>query len=148
MAQFARPSSDAYVGAWTNQAGSGTNLYQSVDESVTSPNDADYVQSESAPASSPVVFALSAVTDPLSSTGHIVRWRRGKDLASGAQIDLTVEIRQGYVSEASKGTLIATVTDTNIPDSQTTTTYTLTGAEADAITNYAALFVRIVANQP
>jgi hypothetical protein len=35
-----------------------------------------------------------------------------------------------------------------IDETWTTTTYNLSGAEADAITNYADLFLRFVANKP
>lgn len=147
MAQFARPDADITDGAWLNEAGSAVNMFQSIDEDLAAPVDTDYVESESAPASSAVAFGLSNVTDPASSVGHIMRWRRSKEAAGGAQIDMTVQLRQGYVSEASLGTLIKSVADANVPDSATTTTATLSGAEADAITDYTDLQLRVIATQ-
>jgi hypothetical protein len=75
--------------------------------------------------------------------------RRAKDAAGGDTITLTVELRQGYVNEGAPGTLIATVMNAvTIDETWTTTTYNLSAGEADAITNYADLFLRFVANKP
>lgn len=138
MAQFGRPEAD--ITAWA----SGT--FADIDETVA--NDADYVSSDTAPANDPYVTRLSDMEDPVSSTGHIVRYRYRKNSAGGAQIDLTVQLRQGYVNEGTPGTLIATLgTHTNVSDTWTAGSYTLSGAEADAITDYTSLFVRFVANQ-
>ena len=80
-----------------------------------------------------------------SSTGHTVSWRH-RNPESGT-LDLTVELRQGYASEGSQGTLIASWTESSIPGTFTTVTQTLTGGEADAITNYATLALRFVADE-
>jgi len=149
MAQFARPSADTNnVDAYTDQAGGSTNLWDTINESVAS--DTDYIRTVTDPTNDVIVFALTSLTDPVSSTGHIIRARAGTDQASGGrQIDLTVQLRQGYVSEGTPGTLIATLTQTNVSQgSFTTYIYTLSGAEADAITNYASLFLRVVINAP
>lgn len=146
MAQFGRPSADTSIGGYTDQAGGTTSIFGTIDEVTAS--DADFIRSVVAPASAPYATALTSVEDPVSSSGHVVRCRMAKDAAGGAQIDATVQLRQGYVSEASQGTLIATMTATsNISETFTTFTYTLSAAEADAISNYASLFIRIVANQ-
>ena len=147
MVQFAQPDADITDGNWLNEAASNINMFQSIDEGSSAVNDADYIESPLAPVNEACAFNLSNVSDPLSSGGHIMRWRRGKDTAGGAQVDLTVQLRQGYVSEGAQGTLINAFSDTNIPDAFTTTTDTLTGAEADAITNYNDLQYRFVANQ-
>lgn len=147
MPQFARPDADITDGTWLNASASAVDMFASIDEDVSSPNDADYIESVSAPSSAACAFGLSNVTDPLSSTGHIMRWRRGKNVAGGAQINLTVELRQGYTGEGAQGTLINSFSDTNIPDAFTTTTDTLSGAEADSITDYTDLQVRFVATQ-
>lgn len=146
MAQFGRPSADTYnADGWTDEV-DGVNIYASIDE--TSFSDADYVQSAVAPTSDVYVAALTTLEDPVSSTGHTVRWRQGKDAAGGATITLTVELRQGYVNEGTPGTLIATAQNAGtVEDSFTSKTYALTGGECDAITNYASLFLRFVANQ-
>ena len=148
MAQFGRPIADTYNGdGWTNQVASGTNIFQAIDEA--SFDDADYVQSPLAPVSDVYVAQLtSSLEDPLSSSGHVVRWRQGKDAAGGAAITMTVQLRQGYTNEGAPGTLIATCQNAGtVPDSFTDVTYNLSGGEADAITNYASLYLRFVANQ-
>lgn len=147
MAQFGRPNADTYnADGWTEDDGTSVDMYLEIDEVVA--DDADFVRSALTPTLDVYTTRLSTVTDPLSSTGHIVRYRYGKDAASGDQIDLLIELRQGYVNEGSQGTLIATVaTLTNIGVAWIAGTYTLSGAEADAITNYADLFVRIRANK-
>ncbi len=146
MAQFGRPSNDQNnPGSYVNQADSGVNIFQALDEVTL--DDADYIKSPAAPSSSVYVTKLTTIEDPVSSTGHVLRARYAKDAAAGAQINMTVELRQGYVNEAGQGTLIATRTYTNIGNIFTTDAYVLSGAEADAITNYADLYLRVVATQ-
>lgn len=147
MAQFGRPAADTYNGdGWTEDDGTSTDMWEEINE--TSASDTDYVRSALAPTNDAVVFALTTLEDPVSSANHVVRWRRGKDAAGGATITETLQLRQGYTNEGSQGTLIATcVSAGTVPDSFTDTSYTLSGAEADAITNYASLYLRFVANQ-
>jgi hypothetical protein len=145
MAQFGRPSADTLRDNWEEDDATTTNIFDQIDEAVADDN--DYIQTGIAPTNDVYVTALTSVEDPISSTGHVVRWRHRKSAAGGAQIDLTVQLRQGYTNEGSMGTLIAAVTRTNISDSITADTFTLTGGEADSITNYASLYIRFVANQ-
>jgi hypothetical protein len=149
MAQFCRPDTDTNnVDAYTDQGGGSTTLYTTIDE--TSASDADYVRTVTSPSSDVIVFRLSDVTDPALSTGHIMRFRCSTDVASGGEtLDFTLQLRQGYTNEGSQGTLIATKAQTGV--SGTTwvdVTYTLSGAEADAITDYTALFYRLLINKP
>lgn len=143
--QFARPSTDTTREAWEEDDGTTTDIWDQIDE--VSADDADYIRSAQVPTTDAYVTKLTTLTDPLQSTGHIVRYRYGKDVAAGAQIDIVVQLRQGYVSEASLGTLIASATHTNVGLFPIAGTFTLSGAEADAITNYADLYLRITANQ-
>jgi hypothetical protein len=145
MAQFARPSADTSIGGYTDQAGGTTNIYGTIDETVAS--DADYIKSALAPSNAPYVTKLSNIEDPVSSTGHVVRYRYAKNAAGGAAINLTVQLRQGYTNEGSPGTLIKEWTHADISETATTQAQTLSGAEADAITDYTALYLRFVANQ-
>lgn len=139
MPQFARPSADTVNTGWTDQAGGGTNIYTTIDETVAS--DADYIKTSSPPGSNEFETLLSAVTDPAASTGHIMRWRRRKQPATGsAQINLTVRLMQGTTQIVSRA-------DNDLPGSFTDTSYTLTGPEADSITNYADLRLEFVATQ-
>lgn len=145
MAQFGRPSTDTTREAWEEDDGTTTAIFDQIDESAA--DDGDYIRSALVPTSDVYVTKLTSVTDPLQSTGHIVRYRYGKDASGGAQIDITVQLRQGYTNEGAQGTLIATQTHTNVAVFPVAGSFTLSGAEADAITNYADLFLRIVANQ-
>ncbi len=146
MAQFGRPNADTHFSNWTEDDNTTDALFAEVDE--TSANDSDFIKSGLNPTNAPVVFKLSNVNDPLSSSGHTVRYRYGKESAGGDQIDLTAQLRQGYVSEGTPGTLIAQQVLTNIADGWTTGSFTLSGAEADAITDYTSLYIRLVANKP
>jgi hypothetical protein len=151
MAQYATPDADIVDGAWLDEGAAAVNLYDGMvpgtPGSIGAGDDATYATSESNPSASAMAVGLSNVTDPALSTGHIMRWRRQKDIAAGAQIDLTVQVRQGYTSEGAQGTLINSFSDTDIPGAWATTSDTLTGGEADAITDYTDLQLRLVANQ-
>lgn len=147
MAQFARPSADTLRDNWVTQADGTTNLYATLDESVA--DDADYIKTQLTPTSDVYVTKLTTVEDPISATGHIVRYRYRKDVAAGDQIDLTVELRQDYVNEGDQGTLIHQEVHTNLDGSGWTDgTFTLSAGEANAITDYASLFLRFLANKP
>ncbi len=148
MAQFGRPSADTNnAGSYTDQGGGSASIYTTIDESVAS--DADYIRTGTDPANAVYVTKLTSITDPVSSAGHVLRVRAGTDQASGGnQIDLTAQLRQGYTNEGAQGTLIATLSQTNISQgSFTTYSLTLSGAEADAITDYANLYIRINLNK-
>lgn len=123
--QLLRPTSDISAGAWTPS--SGSDLYAMLDE--TTFNDADYIQTTSA-STSEVKFGTGL--DPNSSTGHTIRYR-----AKGTGT-LTVTLREG-------ATLIATHTPT-LTTSFQTFSFTLSGGEADSITNYGDLRLRFVSS--
>ncbi len=145
MAQFGRPSVDTLRDNWEEDDGTTTDIWDQIDE--TAFDDADYIRTVLTPTADVYVTKLTTVEDPISSTGHTVRFRAAKSAAGGDAINLTVQLRQGYVNEGTPGTLIATVaTLTNISETFTTTTYNLSGAEADSITDYSSLFLRFVAN--
>jgi hypothetical protein len=148
MPQFARPDADTAVGNFTTQAGGTTNLFQQIDE--TSANDADFVRSPVSPVSEVYVCRLSDVVDPVSSSGHVLRMRTANDVGAGGEtLDYTLQLRQGYVNEGSPGTLIATLTRSSVNSTTwTDSSLTLSGGEADAITDYTALFLRLVINKP
>jgi len=144
MPQFARPIADKVEGAWVKSTGGGTALYTMIDEAVA--DDADFIQSELAPANSVCCVDLSDVEDPQSSAGHVIRYRYRKDAAGGATIGVTVQLRQGYVNESSQGALIHSEVHAAIGEGWTAGTFTLTAGEADAITDYADLQLRFIAN--
>ena len=147
MAQFARPSVDTTRDNWEEDDGTTASIFDQIDEAVQ--DDADFIRTVLTPTADVYVTKLTSVTDPVSSSNHTVRYRYGKDVAAGDQIDLTVELRQGYVNEGSPGTLIKTLgTHTDIASGWTAAAVTLSGAEADSITNYADLYLRFVGNKP
>jgi hypothetical protein len=95
-----------------------------------------------------MVVQLGYLDDPLASTGHIVRYRFRKDVDLGDQIDLTVELRQGYINEGTPGILIHSQANVAIGGTAWIAgTFTLSSTEADSITNYRDLFIRFVANK-
>lgn len=130
MAQFARPSSDVTTTNWTRST--GTNAYYTyIDE--TAADTADYVQTQTV--NSGLEIGLSSVTDPASSSGHIVRVQAWS-LGSAAAEAHTILLLQG-------STTIATVVSANLSRTVgTQINYTLTAAQADSITNYADLRLR------
>lgn len=131
MPQFARPSSDVTTGAWTP-----TPLWSNIDEPTAS--DADFISCNVSTNDFSEV-AISAVQDPSDSTNHIVRYRYRKNASSGNSRSIQVGLYQG-------GTQIA-VGSTHTPTTTTWTagTFTLTGTQADAITDYANLRLRFIA---
>ena len=146
MPQFGRPSADTNnPGGFVDEGSASTNLFQSIDEVTAS--DTDFIQSPTAPSNDVYVTKLSTLEDPQTGTGHTVRYRYEKNTSGGAQIDLTVQLRSGYVSEATPGTLIASWTHTNIGTPWTTQTQNLSTTEADNISAYNDLYLRFDVNQ-
>lgn len=148
MPQFARPDTDTNnPGSFTDQGGGSSNIYTTIDEA--SADDGDYIRSPQSPASAVYVARLSDVTDPSSSSNHVMRMRTSTDLGSQESIDFTQQLRQGYVNEGTPGTLIASQSRNAVTSTTwTTSSYTLSGAEADAITDYTDLFFRFLVNKP
>lgn len=123
MAQFARPDSDA-----TNTGNGG---FADIDESVAS--DADFWFGDNNQADE-LEVSLSNVGDPLSSSGHTFRYRIAKTNAgvvdgTGNAVTVTARLLQG-------ATQIATDTAKTADGTWTQYSLTLSGAEADAITDY------------
>jgi hypothetical protein len=145
ISQFGRPSTDTTNESYTDEGAGSTNIFNSIDESSAS--ESDFIQSASAPTTDVYVTKLTTLEDPEVSTGHIVRYRYQKDASGGSQIDLVVQLREGYVNEGTPGTLIASNTHANISNGWTAGTFTLSAGEADAIGDYDDLFLRLTANQ-
>jgi hypothetical protein len=134
MAQIARPVSDvsvAWLGTPTNTAGS---RYTNIDEVTAS--DADYVRTISQGAVAE--FALGALSDPYLSTGHVVRYRAIRFGTGG--IALQVDLVQGTTVIASSGLFAPTTSYADY-------SFTLSGAEADAITDYSDLRLRLTSGR-
>lgn len=126
--RYARPTADTVIGAWTSSTGGS--LYACIDE-VTY-DDADYINTQT---SAVCTMTLSAVTDPVSSSGHVIKFRAKSPNSN----TLTVTLKQG-------GTTIKTATTAALTSSFADYTLTLTGTEADSITDYSALTITLGAN--
>lgn len=147
MAQFARPDQDTTIGTFTDNAGGTTNIYTAIDE--VSANDSDFIRSVTSPSNAVYVCRLSDVVDPVSSSGHIIRMRTSCDQDAQEVLDFTQQLRMSYAGEGAQGTLIASQSRTGVSSTTwTTSSYTLSGGEADAITDYTALFFRFLINKP
>lgn len=133
MAQFARPSADVSVGSWTNQADAATNLWQSLDEVDAS--ETDFVQA-SLTANSDYEFRLSTQQAGIIKRGYALRYRGRKNQAAGNTRGIIVELRQG-------ATVIASNTHADLTVVWLDGIITLTVAQANQITNYADLRVRL-----
>lgn len=127
MAQYARPDSDVTVSGWTASAGS--TLYECIDEASYS--DTDYISRIRADDTCEV--GLSNVTDPVSASGHVLRVRNAKS-GSGSLGTCSALLMQG-------GTTIGTWTLT--ANATTTDAFTLSASEANAISDYTDLRVRV-----
>ena len=124
MAQFARPLSDVAINGWTP-----TPLNEQIDEDPY--NDGDYIERN---AVAYCEVGLSSVTDPNSSTGHIVRYRYGRTVTNRT-LTLVVRLMQG-------STEIASWTHVDPALSFVAASQTLTSLQADAITDYSDLRLR------
>lgn len=129
MAQFARPDADLSVGAW-----GAAPLWSKLDDN----SDADFIAAPDGTDNVTCDLGLTDIVDPRSSSGHVLRWRRRVD--AGSQVQLVVELRQGAAA-------IVTRTEAGLSNTAfATSSYTLSAAEADAITDYTDLRVRLIAS--
>jgi hypothetical protein len=127
--RYGRPIEDISAGDWLPSAGS--DLFAMLDETPAS--DTDYVYVTSA---STFEVKLTMLADPTSSTGHKVSFRVPDGFTPHG--NLRVTLRQGAteIAEIHDGTVAA----------DTVYSHTLSGAEADAITDYTDLRVRGVSS--
>lgn len=142
MAQFARPDNDDSIGSYVDDGGGTTNIYQAIDETTAS--DTDFIASDWDPLVSVYIAGLSSVTDPASSSGHILRFRYQKGESGGGQpatINLTVRLRQGT-------TTIVQQAFNDISTTWTDGSITLTTGQADSITDYSDLNFWVQSHKP
>lgn len=134
MAQFARPASDSATGSW-----SSTPLWSKIDEG--SPGDDTTITSDNNTSPDNADFTINSVTDPESSSSHVLRAAWNKDSSGGHSINAVLELYQG--DPAGAGSLIATLSVTGIGATEQEDSYTLNGTEADNITDYSDLYLRL-----
>ncbi|MFC1624771.1 hypothetical protein ACFL15_00095 [Patescibacteria group bacterium] len=125
--QYGRPDGDITTTNWTT-----TPLWSKIEETPYS--DTDYI-SATANLISTAEVSLGNVTDPVSGSGHTVRFR--------ARVNKTSKAGQMYVYLLQGGTTITSqVYDETIGTSFTPLTITLSSAAADSITDYSDLRIR------
>ena len=140
LAQYALPAADSVDGQWTTQAG-GADLEQAIDDLVV--DDADYIRSELHPDSSACRIKLGPLTDPDMSTGHVLRWRIGKDTAGGNTVNMTLSLYEGGGDVLGAGVLVAQFARNDVAAGFATFEEHLSEAEADTISNYGNLFLEL-----
>lgn len=134
--EYERPISDLSTGSWTVAP-----LWSKVNEVVA--DDSNFISSEVLSLNGNTTNAdlrLTARGDPVSSSNQIISVRAQATFTLGLTAGIRVELRQGNNVTS---TLIGTLTTNALTTSYATYTYTLSGAEADSITDYGDLFVRI-----
>ena len=135
MTQYARPDSDVSDGNWLNSAGNNTNLYSYVDES--SVNDSDYIYAVDQWGSTEIcILGLGDVTDPSSAADHKITVRALETVGFGG-VDLNVILQQGTTTIRSH--------TFNPSTGFANYTTTLTSSQANAITDYSDLRLKISA---
>ncbi len=144
MTQFARPVLDVTVTNWTTVGGASVGLSDEIDE--TTRNDSERIVTILDPAAAVYVCKLSSFVLPTVKTGWVLDYAYRKDAADDDDIDLDVELRQGYVNEGSPGTLIASAAHAAIPETFTVGALALSEAEGTAVTDSTDLSVRFVAS--
>jgi len=125
------PTGDLADAVWTNQAGSGVNRWQSIDETIL--DTADFVQSDGPlPSTTKYEATLPPVTDPGTDGGLSVRIRA--KCASGAQ-QFELHLMEGGSTRAVRTPLILTT-------SYAEYVIDLTVLEAASISNWSDLRIR------
>lgn len=133
MAQYARPDSTIAAGGWSY---STLSLHEDTDEET--PNgDTDYAEASSDDTT--MELGLSSVSDPGSSTGHVLRFTAEALNYGGGPEKLDVDLYD-------TGGLIchAFVNEAINRGSYTEHEYTLAGDEADSISDYSTLEVHFI----
>lgn len=132
MAQFGRPISDV-----TN---TGNNGFAAIDEATA--DDGDYWYGDNNQADELEVALTNTLSDPASSSGHTFRYRIAKTNAGtvdggGNAVTVTARLMQGTTEIAADSAQTATGTWTPY-------SLALSGAQADAITDYTDLRLEFV----
>lgn len=133
--QYSLPTSDVSASQWAEGAGDAdANWFDELDEgfgagrgSGSGPDDATTYWRNTGTIGSVIRTGMSSLTDPSSSSNHIVRWRWAKHASAGRQIDM-----DGTFSGC--GTSPNPPAETDVTNVYTTHTYTLSAGEADAVT--------------
>lgn len=135
MSQVARPIADISnpSSAWKNvNSGASTNLFSYVDEVSPDDTDADSIRDSGFGPGFPLELKLGTVTDPLVSTDHILTVRLRRLSGTTPASNFWAGIKVGGTTVVTLGALFTGTITSTAADF----TYTFSGAEADAISNY------------
>lgn len=138
--QFLFPTADQAAGLWTTAP-----LFSDVDDDsrVNPTGDGAVITSDAVgnnTATSNADLQLGAANDPQSSTDHVLRVRWNHD-DPARSMQGHVELWQGIPGT---GTMVAELLSAvDVGATEVEDTYTLTAVEADSITDYADLYLRI-----
>ena len=135
MVQTALPSATV-SNSWTI-AGStpAATAHESVDDPVATPDDAVTLLEETTQGETFRVN-IGSLTDPVSSTGHVIR-ARCQGTGSGAPERIQLKLFQGTTEKAASGNLAI------VRGSWNDKSYTLSDVEADSITDYTDLRIDV-----
>ncbi|MGH7411825.1 MAG: hypothetical protein ACREJ6_12295 [Candidatus Methylomirabilis sp.] len=147
MAENARPSADVAYINWGDHQGVPVDLWDELNEEAPDPS--SFIQTIiAAPVNEHYVARLSALDDPGSDDGHVLRIQARKQTVGGERLDLTAELRQGYLDEALQGDLIEGLFIAGLGETSEVFELAIPPEDAAIITDYDDLYVRVVANQP
>lgn len=147
--QYGLPNANSGTTTWGQAIGDGDgDWYDELDEgfgvgrgSGSGPDDGTTKwRSELNPSASEIQTELENIGDCICNTGHIYRTRNNKGVAAGAQLDITIYLRESGVDIASQAFV-------DVDEFFTTRSDTLTTIEADAIDNYNNLQIATSATQ-
>lgn len=133
MTQKAVPDIDTMLSGWTDEAGGTTDLYSHMDDDTS---ESDYIKNSSGVADSGW-FQLSLLGDPTGSINHTITFRM-QSVGAGSPERCEIALWQSNFFQ------LALTGTKSSRGAWGTFSYTLTGAEADAITNYASLSFKVL----
>jgi len=132
MTQYARPDSlVSNAGVWITEP-----LWDLIDE--TPPSDLDYIQTPNNTGTKLCEVGLTDVADPVSDANHIISWRGARSGTGTKTINTRIYLYEGAA-------LRATTQQELEGAAFALHSYTLSAAEADSITDYTDLRLRIEA---
>lgn len=126
--QISDPDTDETTTGWETDLGGSVDLHERVDDGE-SPNPAEFCigTTPNPDGSEPLKFGMSLVNDPLSSEPVAVVVDLRKDLAGGAVMNFTINLRD------SAGDIFASTTATDVPETTEEAILNLDQAEIDAL---------------
>lgn len=139
MAQFARPDSDVSTGGWEPQGSTAeTTLWESLDEVGAANDGVDYIEALNGENITCEVGLDSSITDPGGNTGYFLRMTI-QGTGSGGPERCMVNLFEGAIERASSGNFTSR-------GAWAEQSYELTTAEADSITAFTDLRLKIISS--